>query len=323
MKKIIKTIWTLCAILILSTGCQANPEEPYIVNKTESNITSDTYQNEVLPQSYEVPDSWTDEFKTADKITQINIDASIEFPDTTSFPIIQAKPAEISQEVADGLIEGSFGKVTLYKPKTESDMTKSDIEAEILRIKKGESGFAEADYEAYIKSMEGILTQLEERHAIAPDEYIPQVADGKFTSLEIELPPLIMPEGATEEERKNTEAMYKLMEEQVDSGQIIDVEAQTTKQKPARLTISKSNKWDSMAHFSNIGHNQREPGGKEMELYDKPMKLTMSVDEAKKMALNLAQDLNMGDYQIVSISIVPSGNTDNLTLDTISYEKNM
>ena len=129
---------------------------------------------------FEAPDHFRDEFYSSDEALYVSVDANVVVPTRNVMPVIKIKPAELSQEMADSIINALFGNNQLYYPQTFSDRTKDEIMEEILRLKKGDTDLANNDREAYDAFIAPELERLEKQYSTALDEYVPKQNDGEF-----------------------------------------------------------------------------------------------------------------------------------------------
>lgn len=179
MKKIIATILALGSLLYM-TACQATPEKDIIVHKdTERMIEQAADEsNGTRLEKLVIPDGrYTYQSTGANGRLHINVDATIEKPDSASIPIFRVSMGSFSQETVTAIFNYLFPD---EKPIDRSVVqTKADIQATLINMRKQladgnykDNGITEEEYEVLIADME-------ELYEAAPDTAPQQtVSDG-------------------------------------------------------------------------------------------------------------------------------------------------
>ena len=127
-----KSLLCVCAAIFLMTACQPSPEGDIVVNKNEGVLESaikDSSSQEVS----EAPDTYQDEFTNDAGDVTVQIDAQVSSLDN-AMPVIRVMPHEITGEEVKTWAEVLFDGQEAYEP--NHTLTKSEIEAEILRYKQ-------------------------------------------------------------------------------------------------------------------------------------------------------------------------------------------
>ena len=77
----------LLFICCFTTACQPTPEEEVVVNKVDGALESKLSQTSLLSSRYEAPDTYQTSFSEYDNKLTIQVDATVEIPDTFAYPV--------------------------------------------------------------------------------------------------------------------------------------------------------------------------------------------------------------------------------------------
>jgi len=126
------------------------------------------FTNEAIKK---VPKSYREELEYQNGV-KINIDADIELPDTDVFPVVEATPYIFTQEEAQRYADILMRGKPIYK--YDNVRTKSDVQADIIRIKKEIADAEKKDIpdetrRMYIEDLKERLDRLNEEYEGAPE----------------------------------------------------------------------------------------------------------------------------------------------------------
>ena len=160
-------------------ACQPTPEKAVVVKKdTERMIEQATGDDgsTVLPlrEQLSAPDMM-DVTVEEDHFT-ILAHAAVRLPETDAIPMITVKAGCFSQELINRLWDLLIGDKPMYKPRTEADRTKTELEQAILTLQGDMERIEQNEYYEENKALrEAELAHLRELYSTAPDAYEPTV----------------------------------------------------------------------------------------------------------------------------------------------------
>ena len=178
MKRTITFILAAITLLALS-ACQTTPDAKFIVQKDAERMVEQAADQDNGTQLEDViiPDSYTYESTGADGRLYINVDASIETPNSGVMPIIRVSKGGFSQETVTGIFNYLFPDEKPYSRITVQ--TKADIEDILINMRKQladgsykDNDYTEEEYEVLIADMKA---QYEAAPETAPEQ---TVSDG-------------------------------------------------------------------------------------------------------------------------------------------------
>jgi hypothetical protein len=272
MKKIAINL-LLIVVMFLIVACQPTPDDPVVVGK------NDELERKIMetanPQvSFKTEEKWQDTVDTENSGVKILINASIEIPSVSEYPVMEVRPHEFTQENAQKLIDQLAEGQPLYelgKSRTKNEIEQDivNIEAEIERV-KNDPTFAENSRQLAIDSYTEQLDQLKREYESAPadDERKPGAVEFK--------------------ESDDPESGYD---------KIIQLEADLGKTRPAKFTIRVSN--DNISNvmaYNNIDSNYLEG----FEAADRLEGLNITKQEAQKVAEDFLHDMGISNMQLAS-----------------------
>ena len=170
MRKAVCAITSLILALCL-TACRPTPQSPAVADKPDLErkiMEPAVFTNEAIEK---VPKSYKEELEYQNGV-KINIDADIELPDTDVFPVVEATPYIFTQEEAQRYADILMRGKPIYK--YDNVRTKSDVQADIIRIKKEIADAEKKDIpdetrRMYIEDLKERLDQLNEEYEGAPE----------------------------------------------------------------------------------------------------------------------------------------------------------
>lgn len=177
MKKIICILLAAFMGLMVLSGCQKTPESPIVVGKNAENLIERATADEgsaALPlrEQLSAPDMM-DVTVEEDHFT-ILAHAAVRLPETDTIPIITVKAGSFSQELINGLWDLLIGDKNMYKPRTEVDRTKTELEQAILTLQGDMERIEQNEYYEENRALrEAELAHLRELYSTAPDTYEP------------------------------------------------------------------------------------------------------------------------------------------------------
>lgn len=86
----------IATVVLLLTACQPTPDiEPVVgKNKLEEKIS----ETNEFSQSHTYPEKWTQDFQNDEGHVTIQIDAVLEVPDVSVYPVVNVVPTEITKD---------------------------------------------------------------------------------------------------------------------------------------------------------------------------------------------------------------------------------
>ena len=173
---ILLSIFTLFAL----TACQPTPEAAVVMQKdTDRMVEQATGDGEsaALPlrEQLAAPDMMN---VTAEEDGfTILAHASVILPETDAIPVITVKAGSFSQELTNILWDLLIGDKAMYKPRTEDDRTKAELEQAIINIQNDIERIQHNEYYEENKALrEAELEHLRKLYGAAPDIYEPAAA---------------------------------------------------------------------------------------------------------------------------------------------------
>lgn len=292
-------------MIIMVSGCQATPQDEVVVNKSDDQLMTIIGQPPAEEKRYEAPEDWNDRFESEAGNIDVIIDAQILVPDTTKYPVVSIVPADITQAQADLIIETLLQDAPKYKPKTEEEMTKDDIDEIIISLKQclvdpnsNINSIKDINPDGYQNSVNEYLQEIadwEEKKLTAPDDYIRQAATGMFERMQL-----------SQEEIENlpADADAEAYEKYWASFQEINIEAEAGKARPASLYICKneSNRANYVS-FDNYEYEQRNPDIAENSTDIPGMAYTLQ--EALAIAQDTVKALGLDDMKPAYLAACP------------------
>jgi hypothetical protein len=263
-KGIRKTISVLTALFITMSvlpACQKTPDKPIVVNKGDNKLIEkiEGSNSEALaPSGFSSPEASRtanavatlgapahvlDSFTGVDGKIVVNVDADVFLPDASAIPVVKMAPGKFTQEQVDAMVAWFMQGKPLYKQGKE--MSKKDIQAEIIRLK---AELTKNEDERERSQIQANIGQLEEELKTAPDASQADLSSGKLETV-----------------NRNGE-----------SCETLNVSADLGKKRDAHLfVLNDSDGRGSYAEFSNMDANivmERnyigKPRGMRMELQD-------------------------------------------------------
>ena len=131
MKKVIAIL--LIAVMALgAAACQKTPESPIVVNKNAENLIEKAAGDSTGPLREQVlaPDVMDIETKT--EHFSVIAHAAVKLPQTDTIPMILVKKGMFSQETVNRLWQMLIGDRAMYRPHTDADRTKEELEQAII-----------------------------------------------------------------------------------------------------------------------------------------------------------------------------------------------
>ena len=173
---ILLSIFTLFAL----TACQPTPEAAVVVRKDTDRMVEQAVgdgESAALPlrEQLAAPDM-INVTAEEDGFT-ILAHASVILPETDAIPVITVKAGSFSQELTNRLWDLLIGDKAMYKPRTEDDRTKAELEQAIINIQNDIERIQHNEYYEENKALrEAELEHLRKLYGAAPDIYEPAAA---------------------------------------------------------------------------------------------------------------------------------------------------
>ena len=173
---ILLSIFTLFAL----TACQPTPEAAVVMWKDTDRMVEQAVgdgESAALPlrEQLAAPDM-INVTAEEDGFT-ILAHASVILPETDAIPVITVKAGSFSQELTNRLWDLLIGDKAMYKPRTEDDRTKAELEQAIINIQNDIERIQHNEYYEENKALrEAELEHLRKLYGAAPDIYEPAAA---------------------------------------------------------------------------------------------------------------------------------------------------
>jgi hypothetical protein len=298
-KNIIPSIKIAAVVLVGTlalTACHKTPSTPPVTNKNNGVLESRLAQTAPTGR-YDAPQTWKATY-THEKLI-IDIDATVETPDVTRYPVYQIAPLDVSQDLTNKMVKVLMQGKTIYPIRDmNKDMTKAEILQKIADLKAGKnSDMHTADPAAYAKFIQPQVEQLEARLATAPDTIVRKPSDGKLGPLDVVPASSLLNPDSSSSETSSNDGLQKY------TG--LFAEADLGQPNLATLRIQKSaDDKDESVRFEN-GRNV---------LYTDVSKLpvlTISADQGAAIAQKAVAELGLTDMKLAA--------TDTATLNYIYH----
>jgi len=188
MKKLLVMLLAALMVLPSFTACQKTPESPIVVNKNAENLVEKAAGDSgagagSLREQVLAPDVMDIETKT--EHFSVVAHAEVKLPQTDTIPMILVKTGMFSQETVNRLWQILIGDRTMYRPHTDADRTKEELEQAIILLQSDINRIEHNEYYEENKALrEAELSRLQELYKTAPDTYTPTVASpeiGEYT----------------------------------------------------------------------------------------------------------------------------------------------
>ncbi|KKI50742.1 DUF6034 family protein [Christensenella hongkongensis] len=170
-----------CIILVVIlaifclVGCQSTPDKQSVINKLEVE-TSEVPQETPLEsldsiETAEVEkakyDVWKEEISTKDGVGKIEVDAEIQIPDVTQYPIVEVQPVVFDETFFDKAINCFFGDSIIYYDNT-GEITKEECEKIIVESKAMQSQYKKENKMDAYANMQQIIEEFEALYNSVP-----------------------------------------------------------------------------------------------------------------------------------------------------------
>lgn len=287
-------ILLILSMIFAVCSCRATPDEEVVINKSNEKIDTILQENETDTNlnHYEVPAKITDKVMTNDQRFVVDINAEVIIPNGTGLPVISAKRSEITQDMADKIIHGLFGDKPLYKMRDITDMSKPEIEEQIVRIKSGEgSDLAAIDKTAYDEMVKPEIEALERLYETAPEVYTPIKVDGKFKPFENST------EGIPLENQNNALQQEAIL-----------LTSTMPQEQEMSLMIFKGEENSSMQLLRNSSNQQFNPdSGSKQKLSEAQNLPKMPYEEAQALAEQYKDKMGFSEFSLIAAAAAPTG----------------
>ena len=183
----------LALALAFSAGCQSTPEEGIVKGKSSQALLEKAQTGPgqgTLAQRINAPETYQADFSNESGTLQVTVDAAVTVPAAEAAPIVRVKPANITQEQVDVLMD-QVVQGELYDfdtPKTKSEIADQIVAAK-QQIAQGPPAGQESTrysteegqitWEEYME--EFYLPILQEQYDAAPETAQRQLATGRLT----------------------------------------------------------------------------------------------------------------------------------------------
>ena len=214
MKNLLRILGAVICILML-IGCQKNPSSDVVVNKLESDVYSvQTNENEVR---YDAPATWSEQVENGAVTYQIQAD--IQVPAVTAYPIIEVTPTYFDFDSLDAIIMNLLPNAEI-KIEDISIVTKQDVQQEIdmilasiNNVDENHPELSEDEKEAYLQARQADLEAAKEKYRQAPAE-LPSVEITSIKEMQNQTPYIQTAAVYDQEEQK--QCIFSLRDSHVD-----------------------------------------------------------------------------------------------------------
>lgn len=131
MKKVL-LILLICTVCFL-IACQPTPDKPPVVGKNDGKFEAKILQTQGTSQSFSYPDNWKQDFENNEGKVTIQIDAKLEVPDVSAYPVVNVAPASFTNDDIKRMIDYFFDGKPVYDDNGKH--TKSELNKYILQDK--------------------------------------------------------------------------------------------------------------------------------------------------------------------------------------------
>ena len=150
---------TICALL---SGCQPTPEKSAVVQK--NNLDEQIMQTAAPSSTDAAQDIWQETLEQDG--VKVTIDAAVEIPDVTSWPVIEVTPYGFTEQDAQKVVDIFFQGQPFYE--VNSVRSKADIEQDIIWVSQ-QLEKAKTDKTLSVDGLKALSKQYQEEYDNAPD----------------------------------------------------------------------------------------------------------------------------------------------------------
>lgn len=297
-EKMIKAthIFLLIILLVMLSACQSTPQEKVVIGKNDGKleeIIENSHSDIAKIDKVKESEIWKETFSTKDNCVVFEIDSEIYVPEVDGFPVVYISPKNITQKMADMVLDTLIGSNTLYEESEE--MTKREIKREIINIEYAIANeytkYKESDPEEYEYLIKRATLRLEELYKLfesAPE--VPSNTASRYFNVpdgsecEGENAPLIDNGTLTKEQVERIES------EQLAGQKVIKGEVDLGKEEMAKIEIYKYSPVNQGIWFKN-GDVDR------MITFD-PIVADISKDEAIDVARKALESMGLEDFEL-------------------------
>jgi len=173
---ILLSIFTLFTL----TACQPTPEAAVVMQKDTDRMVEQAVgdgESAALPLREQLAAPNMMNVTAEEDGFTILAHASVILPETDAIPLITVKAGSFSQELTNRLWDLLIGDKAMYKPRTEDDRTKAELEQAIINIQNDIERIQHNEYYEENKALrEAELEHLRKLYGAAPDIYEPAAA---------------------------------------------------------------------------------------------------------------------------------------------------
>ena len=286
MKKMIHMFLALIMVLSLS-ACQPTPDKAAVASKTgymEEKIRQPAVTEQQMLDT--LPEKWQKEpeYFSRSGVTLV-IDAKLEIPDVTAFPVVEAISREITIEEIESFIDVLMQGQPIYEHNNVA--TKSELEQVIIHMKM------------YIEELKKYSPPEEIKNANLEEAY----EDLRYYEELYQNAPETKPIGKT--------LATVTFDTMPDGGKSLNIEADLGRDHPAYLGVYVSSYGDSHLAFRNQG----EPKGYTIRLDDVYENLAQSRQEALETAVEYLRNLGFSGIQHSDTKVLATTFSDEGSVD--------
>mgnify|MGYP000300739586 CR=1 FL=1 len=311
------TVLVCILVIIFSlSACKPTPENISVINKNDGELESKISASAQAAEGYSAPQTWKESFVSKDERVNIEINAQINVPDVAQYPVVNVGPLDISQKIADNVLNTLIGDNTIY---AQSDtMTKSDIEYEIDYAQNFLTnelpGYEKTDPEYYKQKYAATTEWLEYLYGLleTTTDVAPKVVSKNFTTPEIDnsddaaLEVALKEQGLSDEEIKGLIAQSH---NQQQLNQEIIGEVDLGKKCKARIDLFKFSTVNQGVWFSNTDSGNSV--GELFDILDGNQDCGILYDDALQIASDAIQNMGICNAELYQAGYVKVNQADN------------
>ena len=145
-------------ILAVFTACQPTPEIEQVVNKGSSVMDEALKEDNISPQSLNIPEEYFYEYTSSNGNIKVTTDAEIVFTDNDALPVYSAKIAPFTEQQIEKVVNFLIGEGTVLL-KYDTELSKEELTEKLLLPAQQQLAEVQSGKEIYEET--GILTEQE------------------------------------------------------------------------------------------------------------------------------------------------------------------
>ncbi len=296
-------------VLLQLTACQPTPKSVLVVNKNDGELESKISASAQAAEGYSAPQTWEESFASKDERVNIEVNAQINVPDVSQYPVVNIEPLDLSQQTADNVLNALIGNNIIY---AQSDtMTKSEIEFEIKYaedfLANELPAYENSDPEYYKQKYTAMTEWLQYLYTLSESttDEAPRVISRNFASPEINeaddaaLEATLRDQGLSD---KDLQSKMDEIHEQQQLNQEITGEIDLGRKNKARIDLFKFSSVNQGVWFSNTESGNSVDDN--FQVLDGHEDLELSYDDALQIASAAIAKIGIDNTQLCQAGYV-------------------